>query len=1042
MKPSNIKQLIMAGFMVLVSSATMAQPVFKSITPESISDWQQEGSGQWEAVKNDNESDLKGRAPSFLLYWRPDADTISGSLKSPVFTINKPLQEFDIGGSNGLNATRQWDNNRIRLVSHPDGEILREMITNGYAYLSPERWNTYDLIGRKVYLEIYSPVLYNFFGEKLQWIALENYQQADPEIQNEVSKVLLQAVQIDADARTVFCRSLPFLAATVGLRGESRRINEGNTEIIPVGANAETLYLLGMTNQGWEHGVAHWSEHPETREIRDDQNYTGNRVGTLMIEYEKGGFDSIPLIVGSTIWFASHWSHGASHEVSVPCREPFASRPEYMTVFRDAIRLYEDTRDGTLSSDFKQFYLAVKPGSGKIKAIHVEDSPETRGRPLISGITLSGEKQDGLYQFGETVVNPGDLIPRVDFRAPGDYMEDAEKISRILYTREEDLPSETEILNLPADLDATSIRFTGSAEADWLSNIWTANLQQIHEKFDIETGYFRETGEDCPWYGGYSGIGTWNIQGIYPAAYSRTSDHYVTLALRHINVPARETSFVDYCDSWLYFYRTNHDPDKGPPNEKLDISRYPESAPPHWSMELDKPPTADGMIKVNEIYGDEEMDGHATTIIGRWAAWRLQGAMAGPWLMDERSEVYGKSRWQSTMDATEFICWLMDYTGRDLVYSEGEFTGWGGIGHDYCLVPKGMNEETDPVKIRENYANANMYEPYPNFANMTALKCAAAMADSAGKTELAEKWRAYAGTIRDAMVRQLIAGDFNNLTWRISPYSVLTTFQDRLVQAFLSLYLDGLDPAGWDQEMLKITRNTFMEHMEMPYGHQPVLAMGYGQGWLTHAALLLDEMDDAGPLLVNAAKYTYDKNMNYVDPDRGIDWKKWMWIVPEGTNILPDGSWHRINDLSNGANQGPVMHALEACAGIDDTDPGSIKIMPRIPDPLNGIEVSNHFALVPGETGLIKARLSYEFNKNQSFSMKSNIPIPELSIRLGPYSERNECEAISQQIEATGMRSRTESSGKYMNREAWWIWVEDLKVVTEMDINLSSDQSK
>jgi hypothetical protein len=510
----------------------------------------------------------------------------------------------------------------------------------------------------------------------------------------------------------------------------------------------------------------------------------------------------------------------------------------------------------------------------------------------------------------------------------------------------------------------------------------------------------------------------------------------VTLALRHINVPRRETSFVDFCDSWLYFYRDNRDPDKGPPNDKLDIDRYPADAPPHWSMELSRPPTADGMIQINEIPGDEEMDGHATTLIGRWAAWRLQGARGDGWLMGERRNVYAKSRWQSTLDATGFICWLMDYTGRDLVYSEGEFTGWGGIGHDYCLVPKGMSTETDPVKIRENYANANMYEPYPNYACRTALLCAAEMADSAGQGNVGDKWRSYAARIRDGMVRQLIAGDHNRLTWRISPYSVLTTFQDRLVQAWLSLYIDGLDPAQWDPEMLEITRNTFREHMDMPYGHAPVLAMGYGQGWLTHAALLLDEMDDAGPLLVNLARYTYDKNMDYADPDRGIDWRRWMWIVPEGVNILPGGSWHRIHDLSNGANQGPAMHALEASAGVDDTDPAHLKILPRLPDPLKGIEVKNHFILLPGADGLRKARLSYTYEKGSRFSLSSDTRIPLLSIRLGPYPGEGEAAGLAGRLSGMGLTCRMQASGTYRGKAAWWIWAKALEGITELDIML------
>lgn len=286
----------------------------------------------------------------------------------------------------------------------------------------------------------------------------------------------------------------------------------------------------------------------------------------------------------------------------------------------------------------------------------------------------------------------------------------------------------------------------------------------------------------------------------------------------------------------------------------------------------------------------------------------------------------------------------MDYTGRDVVYSEGEFTGWGAP--DLCQIPRGMREETDPVKIKENYANANMYEAYSNFACITALRCASLMADAIGDDQKALRWRTYAKRIQSGMLRQLIAGHKNKLTWRIPPYSILPSFQDRLVQAWFSQYYDGLNTRHWDQKMLEIKHNTFNEHMQQPYGHAPLLAMGYGQGWITHASLLLDELDHASKLLVNLAKCTFDKNMDYVDESRGIDWRKWMWIVPEGSNLLPDGSWYRINDLSNGANQGPAMHALEACAGVDDTNPDHIKIMPRIPEPLKGIEVDNFFVML------------------------------------------------------------------------------------------------
>ncbi len=1029
------KAALIVWMLCVAINVNSQAPSGLSISPESLSVWTSVGKGTFEVKKNETPSDLRGIAPVHKLYWRAANDSSAGVLQSNPFIIEKAIQQFNIAGGSGFNRQREAEFIRLRLRAKKGDVLLRETTTNGYGALTTERWFTPDLIGKKVYLEIYSAALESFFGVPDIWMALENYHQTNFPEPDQAVGVSLQAVPIDENATLTFCRSLPFLASAPGFRGPSTRELDATTETIPVNAQAEALYLLGMINQGWENGVAHWGEHTETLWEREDQVYIGKKLGTLVIQYAEGNRDSIPLIFGSNMWFSNHWTHGASHNVSVPTKEPFASRPEYMSVLRSTLLVQEDIYEGSFASDYKHYFLSIKPRPQVISSIEVINDPGTRGRPMISAITLRGKKQKGLHSFKKMKVSADDLEPRLDVINPPDYILDASRLAQILYTHESDMPQQPDEVLIPESMDATHIQFLGGKEAVWLSNVWAANLVQLHEKFDPETGYFRETGVDCPFYGGYSGLGTWCEQGIYPAAYSRTSDHFVTLAMRHINLPQRETAFVDFCDTWLYFYRSNRDPEKGPPNDLLDLDRYPEDAPPHWSMELSRPPTTGGQLNVNEIHGDEEMDGHASTIVGRWYAWRLQGGDSDEWLTGKREDVYGYSRWESTRDAAEFICWLMDYTGRDMVYSEGEFTGWGGIGRDYCLVPKGMSEETDPEKIRENYANANMYEPYPNFACMTALNCAAEMADAVGNKDEAERWRQYALTIRNGMVRQLVAGDFNNLTWRISPYSVLTTFQDRLVQTWFSLYLDGLDPTRWDQEMLSITRNTFQEHMNMPYGHAPVLAMGYGQGWLTHASLLLDEMDHASKLLVNTARYTYDKNMEYVNESEGVDWRKWRWIVPEGVNLLPDGSWHRINDLSNGANQGPVMHAIEASAGVDDTNPDHIRIMPRVPDPLEGIDVSNHMVLLPDGVGFKKARVDFRFEKGGVFSMNSSDPIPLLSIRLGPLSDKSMAEESMKLISAEGPKCRLESSGVFKGDTAWWIWVEDLENTDQITIN-------
>ena len=86
---------------------------------------------------------------------------------------------------------------------------------------------------------------------------------------------------------------------------------------------------------------------------------------------------------------------------------------------------------------------------------------------------------------------------------------------------------------------------------------------------------------------------------------------------------------------------------------------------------------------------------------------------------------------------------------------------------------------------------------------------------------------------------------------------------------------EGLDPQRMDEDLTPITRHTLRRQLNQRYGDTPVLGMGYGIGWLTHSALVLDQMDNAGRLLVSIARYTYDKNMNYADSTRGIDWRKW-----------------------------------------------------------------------------------------------------------------------------------------------------------------------
>ena len=247
------------------------------------------------------------------------------------------------------------------------------------------------------------------------------------------------------------------------------------------------------------------------------------------------------------------------------------------------------------------------------------------------------------------------------------------------------------------------------------------------------------------------------------------------------------------------------------------------------------------------------------------------------------------------------------------------------------------------------------------------------------------------------------------------------------MQTWYSLYKEGLDPEKMDEDMTPISRNTLKNQLSQKYSDAPVLAMGYGIGWLTHSALVLDQMDNAGRLLVNIARYSYDKNMDFADEKQKTDWRKWMWIIPEGSNIMPDGRWYRICDLSNGANQGPAMNAMEICAGVDDATSGLVRLLPRIPEPLTGLDVSNFLACTSDGTKNRNALINYTYERGKSFRLNSNIIIPKLDIRFGPYSTQEQANKIVLAITSKGgANARVELSGIFHGKPALWVWVENL----------------
>ena len=125
-------------------------------------------------------------------------------------------------------------------------------------------------------------------------------------------------------------------------------------------------------------------------------------------------------------------------------------------------------------------------------------------------------------------------------------------------------------------------------------------------------------------------------------------------------------------------------------------------------------------------------------------------------------------------------------------------------------------------------------------------------------------------------------------------------------------------------------------------------AMGYGQGFVTQAALLLDRMKDVTPMLEWTARETYDPQVA-------------SFIVPEGVQVDPSGTYvFRTGDQGNGVQEAEIVKIFRILIGVDDNEPKRLRVMPRMPYGWTEIAVDRYPALVESDGKIETAQLHYE----------------------------------------------------------------------------------
>jgi hypothetical protein len=288
------------------------------------------------------------------------------------------------------------------------------------------------------------------------------------------------------------------------------------------------------------------------------------------------------------------------------------------------------------------------------------------------------------------------------------------------------------------------------------------------------------------------------------------------------------------------------------------------------------------------------------------------------------------------------------------------------------------------------------------------------MARAHGDGALAGRWQGCADSISRGMIKELTDRDARyGQTWRPVAWSWAYGHES------LAPTLIGADRAGYTPsagEALTITRQTYQRQAELLSGFRSGRVMGYGQAFLTQAALLLDDVAGAGAALDALAGFIYDAGAA-------------PYLVPEGIALHPSGEyWYRTGDLGNAMQEAEVLKTLAIVAGVDDLDGQRLTLIPRLPPQWTSVSVDDYPVTIAGQ----RLSVSYSMTREERrlrMDVRASKPVPALAVRLGPLPS-----GVTPQVAVDGAAQAfevAESGGRN------WVWLRGLDGRTKVQVEVT-----
>ena len=738
-------------------------------------------------------------------------------------------------------------------------------------------------------------------------------------------------LHVDGEKEQLECKGIPFEI----FRRDKRAQPMSCSGCVAVDAEAEYLFFLGMTTQA-PAGECGWigeRYHAYQRKL-----FIGDMLGRIDILYERNRLDAIPLIFGVNVWSYEAFSPGKAYEgpvfeVNEPYREPFDSDRAARRLLDDSLQLCETDGD-----KYTKYIFAFKPRKNKIAHITVKPSNGRDSGVGISAVTAFGSQEN------IPLLNEQKICDSLFFMQKR-YYEGMDKLSRRLYQFLDEIPPVIRI-DKPAAYRGPEVFFDGSPEAAILTNVYYHNLCDMMSNKVEENGYLHTSTRDAPCFGFYNGIGTFKDRGhynYYHEIWSRDIGRLLCELIEH-GERERVRAAADVLLTYLY--------DKGILYDMPNWKRIANSS------ELDYFPDTNPHTTMDECCKGKENDGHASVMIFFYRLYR-HGVVDKNWLLD---------RFVNLKDAAEWFCWQMDNPGLS----------------DFDRVLSSESESS--------YGSFGGYDMFSNSYAYCALDLFAELAFDIGKREYGIRWRDYAKKLETG-IKSVFMTDHPRYGRVIcEPESDnWPSEMKRIAGLLLMPEIRGYDPDVIAPEMAEIWKSTYKAQKESFFSTMAGGSMGYGMGYNTQAALLLDQIEDYSGCLDWTARFCY----HHTD---------YPYIVPEGVTYHPSGRfWYRHTDLGNAVQQTEIVKCLRLVLGLDDLCPEEgLRLIPRIPDGWERIETKGYPIAVSTGDGTDSVSADYRYERipgGYRLSFSGDRPTKLAYLRIGPFdpgTEEVRAEGISE----------------------------------------------